>query len=343
MAIYKLGDTAKIIDGFHGNPGEGEDNYFISSKDVGQYLNISRKVSNKKLSMRKDVGMKKGDILLTIVGTIGNIYYVDKDDDQLAFQNSVARIRTNNANILSKYVYLFLYKNISFLKKKVQGTSQKYFKIKDIQNFLINIPSVHEQQQIIDIIEPLEALETNMTNIKDELDSIIKELPEENKVSIGELCHLIRNKPKNIAQISAKALAKRDPIILSLENIGTYKSNSFFIPKNTLVINTIRVYLEKFGIAPVDCDGNGTLAHISVEKKYEASILSTLLNDDFWQELNKLSSGTKMPVVSKNDIIRSKAKQVCEIKGLFNLYTCIFNTMNEIRNIKEQLIKLLIK
>jgi hypothetical protein len=75
-------------------------------------------------------------------------------------------------------------------------------------------------------------------------------------------------------------LNKRTSNIKKPEEAGTYKTNSFFVQKKSLVINTIRTYLEKFAILPNDYDVNGTLLSLKVLDNH-SSILHSLMNDDF--------------------------------------------------------------
>ncbi len=162
---------------------------------------------------------------------------------------------------------------------------------------------------------------------------------------LKDVAILLKNKKQNLNQVSAKVLEKRSSFIKSLEKKNTYKTNSFFCPKETLLINSIRTYLEKFAILPTNSDVNGTVTQLKIKKK-QTSVLHNLLNDFFWKQSKTYSKGTKMPVLSKRDLLNKikfySLKFEFKELNLFSYFTCLNNLEIKIKQIKKLLFKLLI-
>ncbi|OXA98201.1 hypothetical protein B0A75_14755 [Flavobacterium oncorhynchi] len=113
---------------------------FISQED---YLNLSRKIKP-----------EKGDIIFPRYGTIGKNILIDFDKEFLV-SYSCAIIKPNHNLTLSKYIYLYsLSPKISDeIKKYVVETTQANIGIASIKRFVLPLPSLKEQQKVINEIE----------------------------------------------------------------------------------------------------------------------------------------------------------------------------------------------
>ncbi len=246
--------------------------------------------------------------------------------------------------LILKYLF-YLLKSKNKWKSMITGTTRPATTKSDWYKFEIELPPIDVQKKIIDIIEPIEKIESYCFDLIDVMKTIIKNTSiKEQKLKITDISNEIRNKQKNKNQVSAKVLSYEGLIVSNYEKPGTYKTNSFFTPENTLVINTIRTYLRKFAILPFDSDSNGTLIHLNIDKKHETSLLRLLLGDDFWNETINLSSGTKMPVIKRKDIMEIEVPLVeNEISGLFNILISLNKMILKSKKIKEKIISVLIK
>jgi len=105
------------------------------------------------LSITKNGFPKKGDLLLTIVGTIGRAYVYDKDYP-LAFQRSVAFLRLK-PNALARYYYYSIQAqpitDQFYNNAKVSAQSGLY--MSDVSRLDIVIPPLPEQQAIVDFLD----------------------------------------------------------------------------------------------------------------------------------------------------------------------------------------------
>ncbi len=99
--------------------------------------------------------MDKNDILMGMIGTIGNIALIRKAPD-FAIKN-VALIKDIN-----KINYLYLYYNIQCpyielqLSEGMDGGTQKFIALNKIRNLNIPIPSLAEQEKIGNFFQKLD-------------------------------------------------------------------------------------------------------------------------------------------------------------------------------------------
>ncbi len=101
--------------------------------------------------------IEKGDVLLTIVGTIGNTV-VANVDYKFTLQRSVAIIRPDE-NKLSSYFLHLIFQSAN-LKKQILGysktTTQAGIYLKEINGLKIPLPSLPEQRRIAEILSAVD-------------------------------------------------------------------------------------------------------------------------------------------------------------------------------------------
>ena len=101
--------------------------------------------------------IQSDDILLSMIGTIGEIAIVNENDLPFYGQNMyLLRLNTNIVNV--KYFYYFYKSSIvqkKLLSGKNQGT-QGYLRTKNIEELVVPIPSLAEQNKIVEILDKFE-------------------------------------------------------------------------------------------------------------------------------------------------------------------------------------------
>ena len=205
----KLGEVCeKITDGSH-NPPKGieHSNYFmLSSQNVqdGYLLMDSvRYLSKEDFELEnKRTKAQKGDILLTIVGTIGRTCVLTGNEGNITFQRSVALMKPIKAINSYYLMYYFLYQNKD-LNLKANGAAQKGIYLKQLIQYPVILPPLEEQHRIVSILdasfEKIDALkknaEENLKNAKALFQQVLaQELePKEGWVEkkLGEVCNKI--------------------------------------------------------------------------------------------------------------------------------------------------------
>ena len=165
----KLGEVCyKITDGSH-NPPKGiehSDNVMLSSQNVQNgFLDMSavRYLSDADFEIEnKRTNASKGDVLLTIVGTIGRTCVLKGNEGNITFQRSVAILKPKE-EIMSRYLMFFLMSCNSKLNSTAHGAAQKGIYLKQLGDITLHYPSIEEQQRIV---ERLDAAFENIDKLK---------------------------------------------------------------------------------------------------------------------------------------------------------------------------------
>ena len=180
----------KIVDGDH-NPPKG------LSCDSGYYMLSSKNVNNDGLveldSVRylsyedwekcnERTSLKKGDVLLTTVGTLGRSC-VYEGDIPYCFQRSVSIIQTFVFNYYLKYSFDCPFFQ-SLIDDKATGTAQRGFYLNQLEDAIIPLPPLAEQKRIVAKIEELLPKVEEYGKAQEALDKLNAELPERLKKSI---------------------------------------------------------------------------------------------------------------------------------------------------------------
>lgn len=162
--LSRLGDIAtKLTDGSHNPPkGTGVGFPMLSSQNVLDgmidFAGPSRLLSEedfKKENARTEV--QPGDILLTIVGTLGRSAVVPADAPLFALQRSVAVIRSS---LVPEYLSLLLRSPMAraYYSNHGKGTAQKGIYLAKLGDMVIPIPPLQEQSRIVAKVDELMAL-----------------------------------------------------------------------------------------------------------------------------------------------------------------------------------------
>ena len=174
---YTLNDVCtKITDGSHNPPKVSTDNSYImlSSKNIfDNEINYKnpRYISKEDFYLEnKRTDVNKGDVLLTIVGTIGRCAVVKSDNTKFTLQRSVAVLKPNKL-IDSSFLMFLLQSLISDFKSRSAGVAQKGIYLKQIRNTTIKIPLLNEQK----------ALVKKIYNLQKELDVLNEIIIKQNK------------------------------------------------------------------------------------------------------------------------------------------------------------------
>ena len=117
---------------------------------------------------------KKGDILLTSVGTLGVPWLVD--EEEFYFKDGNLTWLRCNAEILSEYLYLWL--NAAEAQNQIDakciGSTQKALTIETLNKFQITLPSLEVQEKIVSAVKPIESRINNNRKINENLEQQIE-------------------------------------------------------------------------------------------------------------------------------------------------------------------------
>jgi type I restriction enzyme S subunit len=153
----------KITDGSH-NPPKGIDfseYLMISSKNINNdFIDLDSPRYLKKedfISENKRTDVVEGDVLLTIVGTIGRVAVVTNEHKYFTLQRSVAVLKPKKDIISSRFLMFSLRNIFEELNESARGVAQKGLYLNQIRSIEISIPKLKTQQIIIEKIDYLSA------------------------------------------------------------------------------------------------------------------------------------------------------------------------------------------
>lgn len=144
--VVVSGEEIDVRDGTHDSPKQSDHGYpLVTSKNLtsgrldlaGTYLISSKDYEE----VNKRSNVNKGDILLTMIGTLGIPCLVSTNDVNFAIKN-IGLFRTSETPQLKNYFFELLKSKgmQQFLDSRAAGTTQKYLSLKVLRNILFIIP-----------------------------------------------------------------------------------------------------------------------------------------------------------------------------------------------------------
>jgi len=175
--LKKLSEvTSKITDGSH-NPPKGingkSDFMMLSSQNI---VNDKINFENAKYITAEDhekenkrTNLERGDVLLTIVGTIGRAAIVSNEKN-ITLQRSVAVLKPLDI-VTSEYLVEAIKSDdvVKQLNKRAKGVAQKGIYLNDLKELLIPVPPIELQNQFSEFVKQIH-------NQKDQLEEGISSL-----------------------------------------------------------------------------------------------------------------------------------------------------------------------
>lgn len=153
---------AGITDGSHNPPAGGckSDYMMISSKNVFDdeiTLDDPRYLTEDQFNQEnKRTRVASGDVLMTIVGTVGRTAVVPNDFANITLQRSVAVLHPNNDICKSRYLMYLIRAKRQYFESEAHGVAQKGIYLKQLSDVMVDIPEIAEQTHILDILDHLQ-------------------------------------------------------------------------------------------------------------------------------------------------------------------------------------------
>ncbi|RHV27619.1 restriction endonuclease subunit S [Clostridium sp. OM05-5BH] len=115
-----------------------------------------------------------GDVLLTIVGTVGRALVVPEGADNITLQRSVAVLHPNYEKCRSRYLMYLLQSKRSYFENKARGVAQKGIYLKQLSDVDVNICGLDEQDEIIKLLDKTRNIITVRRKQLEQLDLLVK-------------------------------------------------------------------------------------------------------------------------------------------------------------------------
>lgn len=154
--------SLNVTDGVHNTVHDDPEGEYLllSCKNIkGGSLNIGtseRRISRDTFEkLRRRTKLSKGDILISSVGTIGELLLLNNEPLNYEFQRSVAMVKPNPSVVSSAYLYESLLSNRAKLINSAHGAVQQCLFISDIAEFPIRIPQQDILSEFDTIVTPM--------------------------------------------------------------------------------------------------------------------------------------------------------------------------------------------
>lgn len=208
--MAKLGEVCvQITDGSHNPPSGVEQSEYLmlSSKNIDDdfiTLDSPRFLSHSDyIAENKRTTVSEGDLLMTIVGTIGRVAIVPAGLNGICLQRSVAVIKPNKEIINNRYLMYQLQNMRSFLEKEARGVAQKGIYLKQVSQLDIKLPELEQQKQIVKVLDKVTELISLRKQQLTKLDELVK-------ARFVEMFGDFKNNSKNWPIVKFDELAKID-------------------------------------------------------------------------------------------------------------------------------------
>ncbi|QKJ63332.1 restriction endonuclease subunit S [Flavobacterium sp. M31R6] len=163
---YSLNELVDVRDGTHDSPKYVDDGFpLITSKNLidgrvdFENVNFITEIDYNSINKRSKVD--EGDILYSMIGSIGNFAIVNFEP-RFAIKN-VALIKFKNSSLSSKYFIHYIKSNefTSQIEKQSKGGTQKFVTLKILRSIQIPLPPLPQQQKIANILDAADELRQN--------------------------------------------------------------------------------------------------------------------------------------------------------------------------------------
>ena len=178
---YKLSDICSgITDGSHNPPAgiSNSDYLMLSSKNIFDdeiTFDAPRYLSEEQFVVEnKRTRIKPGDILMTIVGTVGRTAIVPDGISTITLQRSVAVLHPLKDICFSRYLMYALRSKRKFFESEAHGVAQKGIYLKQLSNIIVDVPELERQEATVQILDFVQNIIKKRHEELDKLDELIK-------------------------------------------------------------------------------------------------------------------------------------------------------------------------
>ncbi len=172
----KFKDILDVRDGTHDSPQYYDEGYpLVTSKNLkngtitDKDIKYISKEDYEQINLRSKVDI--GDVLFAMIGTIGNPVVV-VDEPNYAIKNMALFKNIGKINPFFLKYYLESKTVIDKMQKDAKGSTQKFVALGYLRNFLINLPTLEEQDEIVKELDTVIGCELELER---SLDSLIEQ------------------------------------------------------------------------------------------------------------------------------------------------------------------------
>ena len=157
----------------------------VTSKNIGSGFVDTKEAKlisiEDHLEISKRSLVEHGDVLFSMIGTVGNCCVVREQDSEFSIKN-VGLFKKNEPVILPRFLEFWLNSQVmwSWLEKNLKGSSQKFASLGTLRAMPVFLPSLQEQTEIVRRVEQLFAfadqLEAKVASAKSRIDHLTQSI-----------------------------------------------------------------------------------------------------------------------------------------------------------------------
>lgn len=178
---YTIGQLAEIIDGDRGKNYPKQDEFysqgyclFLNTGNVtkeGLVFEENQFITKEKDEALRKGKLKRGDIVYTTRGTVGNAGYYNSNVpyENVRINSGMVILRANGEIVDARFLYQILKSEYyrPYFKQYCTGSAQPQLPIKNFSQIYLNVPDIKTQHRIADILSVYDNLiENNQKQIK---------------------------------------------------------------------------------------------------------------------------------------------------------------------------------
>ena len=178
---YTIGQLAEIIDGDRGKNYPKQDEFypqgyclFLNTGNVtkeGLIFEENQFIMKEKDEALRNGKLKRGDIVYTTRGTVGNAGYYNSSVpyENVRINSGMVILRSNGEIVDARFLYQILKSEYyrPYFKQYCTGSAQPQLPIKNFSQIYLNVPDIKTQHRIADILSVYDNLiENNQRQIK---------------------------------------------------------------------------------------------------------------------------------------------------------------------------------
>lgn len=285
--------------------------------------NITKFVTEEKARSLSRSIAHRGDVIVTISGTIGQIAYIPEDslyDEYLCSQRQF-RVSFDSSMVYVPYLVFYFHtfegqnKILSFANQTgVPALSQP---LKNFKKIRLCLPSLQEQRRIASIVETINDKIENNIKINDNLADLLQTIYQErfgndilavNQGVLSDICSYSRDKVA-VSELNVRTYFSTENMLSG--KAGSTEATSLPTTSQTTachkgdtLISNIRPYFKKIVYCEDKCGcSTDVLCFTPSQPCYSAYLFSTLYADKFFAFMVAGSKGTKMPRGDKQQIM----------------------------------------
>ena len=285
--------------------------------------NITKFVTEEKARSLSRSIAHRGDVIVTISGTIGQIAYIPEDslyDEYLCSQRQF-RVSFDSSMVYVPYLVFFFHtfegqnKILSFANQTgVPALSQP---LKNFKKIRLCLPSLQEQRRIASIVETINDKIENNIKINDNLADLLQTIYQErfgndilavNQGVLSDICSYSTDKVA-VSELNVRTYFSTENMLSG--KAGSTEATSLPTTSQTTachkgdtLISNIRPYFKKIVYCEDKCGcSTDVLCFTPSQPCYSAYLFSTLYADKFFAFMVAGSKGTKMPRGDKQQIM----------------------------------------